>query len=410
MKLTYFFQKLGLVREHLLKYSGDPVIVRLAERRLARGAEEQKRKWQAPVALHMAERGLILDAMTAAGQTTRAGIGFGSQRRGPPPRTGSAEHRATVIEWWADRGVEEQMRCLGELAMQADWLKWEGVMAGDLEWNKVLYRLSPAELKFYLQAMQNVAPTPDYLRMTGYLKDPRCNLCHKYGCSLFHILSHCVVALEQGRLTWRHNELLRILHIFVGKFIRSLSKHPLPAVEHRAMKFVKAGQTCKPRNVRPPSVLQLATDWRISADLPHLSYQFPLHIAVTAQRPDIVIWSESLRTIILLELTVSYESGIADAHTRKQDKYAELVETCRSAQWKVLLRPVEVGVLGHIAVSMQKACSELGIWCRDLKEALSETALRCSYAIFVARKSLTFSTNWHMWQPRRTLSPEDESK
>src|ERR1700753_1670522 len=70
------------------------------------------------------------------------------------------------------------------------------------------------------------------------------------------------------------------------------------------MKFVKAGQTCKPRNWRPPSVLQLATDWRISADLPHLSYQFPLHIAVTAQRPDVVIWSESLRTIILLELTV----------------------------------------------------------------------------------------------------------
>jgi hypothetical protein len=83
----------------------------------------------------------------------------------------------------------------------------------------------------------------------------------------------------------------------------------------------------------------------------------------------------------MLELTVPSESGVTDAHTRKQEKYAELVESCRSAQWKVLLRPVEVGVLGHIAVSMQKTCSEMGIWCKDLKEALSETALRCSYAI-----------------------------
>jgi hypothetical protein len=217
---------------------------------------------------------------------------------------------------------------------------------------------------------------------------------------------------EQGRLTWRHNELLRILHFFVGKSIRSLSTRPIPAVQHPAakMQFVKAGQKGKPRDVRPPSVLQMAKDWRISADLPSLAYQFPPHIAVTAQRPDIVIWSESIRTIILLELTVSYERGIADAHTRKQEKYAELVETCRSAQWKVLLRPVEVGVLGHIAVSMQKTCSELGVWCRDLKEALSETALRCSYAIFVARKSPTFSTNWRMWTPRRTLSPEDAPK
>ncbi|MGH2638131.1 MAG: hypothetical protein ACRDF4_02425, partial [Rhabdochlamydiaceae bacterium] len=155
-----------------------------------------------------------------------------------------------------------------------------------------------------------------------------------------------------------------------------------------------------------PTILQQAQDWHILVDLPHLAYQFPVHIAVTAQRPDIVVWSEKLRTIILLELTVSYEHGITDAHQRKTEKYAELVETCRSAQWTVLLRPVEVGVLGHIAFSMQKTCSELGIWCRELKEALSETALRCSYAIFVARKSPTFTTNWRMWSPLRILSPE----
>ena len=75
INLEHFYENLGIVREHLLKYSGDPVIVRLAARRLARAKADRHRKWHAPMALVVAERGLALDAMTAAGQTTRAGIG-----------------------------------------------------------------------------------------------------------------------------------------------------------------------------------------------------------------------------------------------------------------------------------------------------------------------------------------------
>jgi len=77
VNLVFYHENLGLVREHLLKYSGDPVIVHLAARRLEKAKADKKRVWRPAVALERAERGLILDAMTAEGQTSRAGVGFG---------------------------------------------------------------------------------------------------------------------------------------------------------------------------------------------------------------------------------------------------------------------------------------------------------------------------------------------
>ena len=94
INFEHYYENLGLVREHLLKYSGDPVIVRLAKRRLDMAKADRHRKWHAPVALVVAERGLALDAMTAAGQTTRAALalvrsGVGRSRRWAPRRTES---------------------------------------------------------------------------------------------------------------------------------------------------------------------------------------------------------------------------------------------------------------------------------------------------------------------------------
>ena len=56
-KLTHYFKNTGVVREHLLKYSGDPVVRQLAERRLERAKANSQKKWTAPEALENAERG-----------------------------------------------------------------------------------------------------------------------------------------------------------------------------------------------------------------------------------------------------------------------------------------------------------------------------------------------------------------
>ena len=52
---------------------------------------------------------------------------------------------------------------------------------------------------------------------------------------------------------------------------------------------------------------------------------FPIEIAASAQRPDFVIYSLSLRKILLIELTVPLEDRVAAAHTIKTTRYANLL-------------------------------------------------------------------------------------
>ena len=50
--------------------------------------------------------------------------------------------------------------------------------------------------------------------------------------------------------------------------------------------------------------------------------QFPQHIYCTAERPDIVAWSEKSKEIILVELTVGDESNFSDQVARKEARYS----------------------------------------------------------------------------------------
>ena len=53
----------------------------------------------------------------------------------------------------------------------------------------------------------------------------------------------------------------------------------------------------------------------------------------TQLRQDIVIWLESRKKIILIELTVPLEDNCDEAFERKSSKYADLVEDCRQNGW-----------------------------------------------------------------------------
>ena len=46
-----------------------------------------------------------------------------------------------------------------------------------------------------------------------------------------------------------------------------------------------------------------------------------LNIIHTAQRPDIVIWSPNDRKLMMVELTVSWETRCEEAYERKMAKY-----------------------------------------------------------------------------------------
>ena len=78
----------------------------------------------------------------------------------------------------------------------------------------------------------------------------------------------------------------------------------------------------------------------VSADLPEWD-SHPNIITEIRLRPDIVIHSFSTQQLIMVELTVPYESRMVEAHTYKGEKYLNLTKELRDAGYRAV---VMVGV------------------------------------------------------------------
>src|ERR1700758_1942651 len=171
---------------------------------------------------------------------------------------------------------------------------------------------------------------------------------------LHHILVGCDVALNQGRETWRHDSVLCNIEaplVSLINRINSISRHRLTVLKRTfTSSFVKRGTLAK--TAQPPcsSLLDGSCDWSIVVDYKHKPVVFPPVIFSTNQRPDIVIWSESSRRVLLLELTCPAEEGIQAARDRKEAKYAPLVESINATNcWTADLLTLEVGARGLVA-------------------------------------------------------------
>ena len=81
----------------------------------------------------------------------------------------------------------------------------------------------------------------------------------------------------------------------------------------------------------PKSMLAGTSDWRLLTDYQHSHLVFPPEIITTNLRPDLVIWSPSAKSVILLELTCPAEEGFAAASIRKLARYSELVDQIGAA-------------------------------------------------------------------------------
>ena len=127
------------------------------------------------------------------------------------------------------------------------------------------------------------------------------------------MLNHCQVALELRRYNQRHDNILRVI-------AESLQNQ------------------CQP-------------EYKITADLPNTSYNFPSTAASTDLRPDLVVWNDSQRVLVLAELTVCFETNFEDASQRKRNKYQDLLETCQASGHTTHLITLEVGSRGFVNFS-----------------------------------------------------------
>ena len=213
--------------------------------------------------------------------------------------------------------------------------------------------LPPEPLKFTLNASLNTLPTNAVLHTWGKKPRDTCTLRREHRQSLLHILNNCQVDMDLRRYSERHDSVLKTF----GDFIKS-SLPPL---------------------------------YSVTIDHPTDTYSFPHHITPTNLRPDIVWWGERQRELWLFELTISYETLMAEARERKRAKYQDLVEAGRAAGYKTELITVEVGSRGMLDPSdLEPLAAAISCHHKDIR----------SLYLFVIRTTLLES-----WYSRNTVTP-----
>ena len=130
--------------------------------------------------------------------------------------------------------------------------------------------------------------------------------------------------LEMGD-TWRHNGVLEELVKFIKIYMKSeptISTQKF--VSERGRIYAGSKQTIKHQAVSNQNLLRSSGDWEVFADLPGWQNNYPKTISSKGLWPDIVLLSRANLTIIVVELSIPYESQMDLSHEYKTSKYKDL--------------------------------------------------------------------------------------
>ena len=266
------------------------------------------------------------------------------------------EERRTMIVDSVREAEEDKRRVkMVSLAQQGAHTRWE-VPEKKLSHREIISR-SETSIKFLVKAVYGLLPTPSN-KNKWFGMEETCKLCGGNGTQV-HILSGCKVALAQGRYRWRHDQILRV--IAHGVDMKRLNHNKQPRIVEKKIQFVKEGEKKTAIQKRMPhSYLDGAVDWKLMVDLDG-NLKFPRQVAITNQRPDMILVSEGTRRIGLIELTVPSEERIEVSGELKRAKYAPLQEEGKANGWNVQVWAVEVSCIGFPATSMASFLKDIGI-------------------------------------------------
>ncbi|CAG9572980.1 unnamed protein product [Danaus chrysippus] len=274
------------------------------------------------------------------------------------------------------------------LEMQNEWLD-----IGDfciplaLKWRTLIYDWSPALLKFYLNAFQMTLPDQSNLVRWGKSTEKTCYICGKAVGTAKHLLVGCKVLLDSGQYSRRHDRVLEVIREAVSLSVARAQKGI--TTNERSVGFVREGTRATKSNVKPYSILKAASDWTIMMDTYEKQYKIPEDICASASRPDIFLFSRILKRVVIIELTVPWETNIPKDHTIKVNKYYELTNELTRNRFVVDLYAVEVGARGITAKSLYNLLKDLGLSRTHINaflERTSKAALVGSFQIWLGRE------------------------
>ena len=388
------YKAMQVVRRGLLKKSKDPLARHVFE--MERSRQES---WSGP------RFAPALEVTAVEAQATLVeipghhhGLGFQdmSIRKDKPP---------TSLQMYTNIDSLAQLDHASTLVMQGNLKLFDECLHRDWAWDKLIYNLSDSMFRFMINSTNNTLPTGSNLRIwSNSVIQTTCAGCRKANPTLKHVLNACPVFLDQGRYTWRHDSVLHVIYPVLKKKIEDINLRDTSQVYKPYIEFVSASHPQRNRptlissSQRKPlctGLLHEAGGWEIIVDgVTSKNYIFPPDIAITIQRPDICIISRSRRRILLLELTVPYEDRVLDAATVKTRRYRDLAHDIASNDWECDFFSIEVGSRGNDASSLGRCLTSLGFTRRerqDLQRAVSDTARKASYFIYLKRNDPTWT-------------------
>ena len=184
----------------------------------------------------------------------------------------------------------------------------------DIPWKTLLYKAPKGVLAWSTRACTNTLATPDNLSRWGRRVDKKCAL---EGCNspstLGHILSGCNKALD--RFAYRHDSVLAHL-------AKTINQNKAEGVEMYAD----------------------LNGYRVNGGT------LPPDLCETQQRPDLVVIMKTSRKVLLIELTIPWDSqsNFRAAFDRKTARYSQLALDLEDKGWIVSNLPLELGTRGSV--------------------------------------------------------------
>ena len=244
------------------------------------------------------------------------------------------------------------------------------------------------QVEFFIRSTYDQLPSKSNLVKWKKESNPTYPLCNEKPQTLEHVLSSCKTALANGRYTWRHNSVL-------DEPVRIIRNLMIPESNKSTQKFVTEGgkiylgskKSTYHQAIPGQNLLGLDDNWKVSADLPGWRNDYPKIIS-KGLWPDIVLFSKENSKVILVELTIPFESRLEQSHVYKTSKYEDLKKELEKEGYSVTVKAVEIGARGFVAGTLDQFLGQIGINRRNRSKSmkcLTEITENCSMWIWNKR-------------------------
>ena len=222
-------------------------------------------------------------------QFGRKGLGYSPGPKIPSNKSSKLYHKFISSHYKNIDDIYSISKAV-QLQVQGQWTQWVNYIQNDFSW-KTLLALPVNLVSFCLASTFDLLPSPSNIRQWKIWTDAASTLCTKNVCTTAHILGAC----KQGRYTFRHEV---VLWEIVSSLKNIICSKGLVRSKEQNFKFIKKGTKVKHKKTPHVATLHNSTVWILIADLDK-KYNFHLYVIYTELWPDITIYSNSAKKVIL---------------------------------------------------------------------------------------------------------------